>query len=181
MTDTLSDGTVCAVTNGTGVTLTQFETHFAYSCDLTGLPQGELDNTASVSWPEQLLDNGALLAADLADFTFSDISFAENAIDECVNVTDSSAGTLGTACVGDADPTSFTYSRTIPVPANDCLSYDNTATFTTNDTGATVLAGKTVTVCGPARTGALTIGFWKTTNGQGLIKTYCQIQRLLTI
>ena len=31
-----------------------------------------------------------------------------------------------------------------------------------------------MTVCGPAKTGALTIGFWKTTNGQGLITTYCQ-------
>jgi hypothetical protein len=173
VTDQLSDGTVCAVTNGSDVTLTQFETHFAYSCDLSGLPQGELDNTASVSWSEQFLDNGALLAAGSADFTFNNISFAENAIDECVSVTDSYAGTLGTVCVGDANPTSFTYSRTIPVPANDCLSYDNTATFTANDTGATGSAGQTVTVCGPARTGALTIGFWKTTNGQSLIKTYC--------
>src|SRR5215212_3567036 len=90
-----------------------------------------------------------------------------------LNVTDSYAGTLGTACVGDANPKSFTYSRTIAVPANDCQSYDNTATFTTNDSGATDSASQTVTVCGPAKTGALTIGFWKTTNGQNLIKTYC--------
>ncbi len=174
VTDQLSDGTVCTVTNGGAQTLTQFQTDFAYSCDLTGLPQGELDNTASVSWSEQFLENGALLAAGSADFTFSNISFDENAIDECANVSDSYAGTLGTVCVGDANPKSFTYSRTIPVPANDCLSYDNTASFTTNDTGATGSASQTVTVCGPARTGALTIGFWKTTNGQGLIKSYCQ-------
>ena len=173
VTDTLSDGTVCDVTSGTDVTLTQFETHFAYSCDLTGLPQGQLDNTATVTWPEQFLDNGALLDPGSDDFTFSDISFTENAIDECANVTDTHAGTLGTVCVGDANPTEFTYSRTIAVQPG-CVSYDNTATFTTNDTEATGSDSETVTVCGPARTGALTIGFWKTTNGQGLIKTYCQ-------
>ncbi len=173
VTDQLSDGTVCTVTGGTGATLTQFETHFAYTCNLSGLPQGQLDNTASISWPEQFLDNGNLLEASSDEFTFSNIAFDQNAIDECVNVTDSYAGALGTACVGDANPKTFTYDRTIPVPANDCQSYDNTATFTTNDTGTTGSASKTVTVCGPAKTGALTIGFWKTTNGQNLVKTYC--------
>jgi hypothetical protein len=174
VTAQLSDGTVCTVTGGSGAVLTQFQTDFAYSCDLTSLPQGQLDNTASVSWPEQLLDNGNLLAAGSDDFTFNDISFAENTIDECVNVGDSYTGALGTACVGDANPKTFNYSRTISVPANGCQSYDNTATFTTTDTGATGSASKTVTVCGPARTGALTIGFWKNSNGQSLIKTYCQ-------
>jgi hypothetical protein len=169
VTDQLSDGTVCTVTNGGPQTLTQTETDFAYSCDLGGLPQGQLDNTASVAWGEQFLDNGALLAAGSADFTFTSISFAENAIDECASVSDSYAGTLGTVCVGDANPTSFTYSRTIPVPAYDCVSYDNTATFTTNDTGATGSASQTVTVCGPAKTGALTIGFWQNKNGQAII------------
>ena len=173
VTDTLSDGTVCTVTGGSNVTLTAFKTDFAYSCSLSALPQGELDNTASVSWPEQLLDNGALLAADSADFTFDAISFTENAIDECVSVSDTYAGSLGTVCVGDANPTALTYSRTIAVVPG-CVSYDNTASFTTNDSGATGSASKTVTVCGPAQTGALTIGFWKNSNGQNLIGTYCQ-------
>jgi hypothetical protein len=173
VTDQLSDGTVCSVTNGTGVALTAVETQFGYTCDLAGLPQGQLDNTVAAAWPEQLLDNGSLLAAGSADFTFSNISFKENAIDECTNVTDSYAGLLGKACVGDANPQSFSYSRTIAVPANDCQSYGNTATFTTNDSGATGSASQSVSVCGPAKTGALTIGFWKNTNGQNLIKTYC--------
>lgn len=181
VTDQLSDGTVCTVTNAGSQTLTQFETDFTYECDLSSLPQGQLDNTASVSWSDQFLNNGAVLDAGSKDFTFSDISFAGNAIDECVTVVDdnftpsntSDDTTLGNVCVGDANPTTFNYSRSIPVPAHDCVSYTNTATFTTNDTGATGSASKTVTVCGPAATGALTIGFWKTTNGQGLIKTYC--------
>jgi hypothetical protein len=172
VTDELSDGTICTVTNGGPQTLTAFQTDFAYSCDLSGLPQGQLDNTATVTWSDQFLDTGALLVGDSAPFTFSDISFAENPIDECVSVSDSSAGPLGSACVGDANPKSFTYSRTVAVQPG-CVSYDNTATFTTNDTGATGSASKTVTVCGPANTGARTIGFWKTTNGQNLVGTYC--------
>ena len=173
VTDQLSDSTVCTVTNGGAQTLTQFKTDFAYSCDLSGLPQGELDNTASVSWPGQFLDNGTLLDGDSASFTFQSISFSETTVDDCAAVSDSYKGPLGTVCVGDANPSTFTYSRVVAVP-NGCLSYDNTATFTTDDTGATGSASQTVTVCGPVKTGALTIGFWKNTNGQNLIKQYCQ-------
>lgn len=169
VTDQLSDGTNCTVTNGGSQTLTQAKTDFAYSCTLSGLPQGELDNTATVTWGDQFLDNGAVLDADSADFTFETISFTENKIDECVNVSDTYAGTLGTVCVGDPNPKAFKYSRTIAIPQFGCQSYDNTATFTTNDTGATGSAGQTVTVCGPARTGALTMGFWQNKNGQGII------------
>ena len=174
VSDQLSDGTNCTVTNSGAQTLTTFQTDFAYTCSLGALPQGQLDNTAKVEWSPQFLDNGALLDGGSADFTFKSIAFTENTVDECAAVNDSSAGSLGTACVGDPNPTSFTYSRTITVPTNDCQSYDNTATFTTNDTGATGSASRTVTVCGPAKTGALTIGFWKTTNGQNLVTTYCQ-------
>ncbi|MBK9712742.1 MAG: hypothetical protein IPO81_15730 [Kouleothrix sp.] len=170
VSDILSDGTVCSVTGGSTATFQKGDNEFAYSCDLSGLPQGQLDNTASVSWSEQLLNNGALLAAGSANFTFSDISFTENAIDECVSVSDSYAGALGTVCVGDDNPTSFTYTRTVPVVANACVDYDNTATFTTNDTGATGSASQTVTVCGPVK-GGLTMGFWQNPNGQNIIKS----------
>jgi hypothetical protein len=169
VTDQLSDGTVCTVTGGGAQTLTQFETDFAYSCDLTALPQGQLDNNASVSWGDQFLDTGALLAGGSASFTFSDIAFTETAVDRCVSVSDSVVGPLGTVCVGDANPASFPYQRTIPIPQFNCRSYDNTATFTTNTTGSTGSASQTVTVCGPARTGALTMGFWQNKNGQGIV------------
>jgi hypothetical protein len=174
VTDQLSDGTVCPVSNGDAQTLTQVETTFTYSCTLSGLPAGDLDNTVRVGWTEQLLDNGSLLGAGAADFTFEAIGFTETAIDECVNVTDSFNGALGTVCVvGDANPTSFTYARTISV-APGCASYPNTATFTTNDTSTTSPpASQTVTVCGPAPSSALTIGFWKNTNGNSLIQNYC--------
>jgi hypothetical protein len=75
-------------------------------------------------------------------------------------------------CVGYAT-LSFTYSRTVTVPQFGCQSYDNTATFTTNDKGVTGSDSKTVKACGPAKTGALTMGFWKGPNGNSLIQTYC--------
>lgn len=174
VTDELSDGTVCSVTNGAAAALTQLETQFEYTCNLSALPQGQLDNTATVAWPEQLLDNGALLDAGSADFTFKGISFTVKTIDECVDVTDTVDGTLGRVCVGDPNPTSFGYSHgPITVPATGCVSYDNTASYETNDTQSKGSASKRVYVCGPALTSALTIGFWKNTNGNSLISNYC--------
>jgi hypothetical protein len=173
VTDALSDATNCTVTGGSNATLAPGDNTFAYTCSVSGsvVPSG-LDNTATVRWAAQSV-GGNSLAAGSAPFTFGDVAFTGNDVDECVDVSDSYAGSLGTACVGDANPTTFTYSRTITVPQFDCKSYDNTAKFTTNDLGETGSASQTVTVCGPAKTGALTIGFWKTTNGQNLIKTYC--------
>src|SRR5439155_5286704 len=59
----------------------------------------------------------------------------------------------------------FTYSRSISVPAFDCKSYTNTATIV--ETGQT--GSQTVTVCGREKTGGLTMGFWQNKNGQGII------------
>ena len=173
VTDQLSDGTVCTVTGGGAQTLTTFETDFPYTCDLTtGLPQGQLDNTATVTWSDQFLSDGSFLGADSRDFTFTDVGFTANNIDDCVSVTDTYKGTLGTVCSSDPSPTNFTYSRGITVVPG-CAHYDNTATFTTNTSGTQDSDSQTVTVCGPAQTSALTIGFWKNTNGNSLIQNYC--------
>ncbi len=170
VTDAVDNNGTCVVANGTGVTVPGNDSVVLdYTCTFPAegpIPPSGI-NTATATWWEGPHEH----VSGTASFDFANA--AVNAIDDCVTVTDSFAGTLGTVCVGDANPASFTYSRTIPVPANDCLSYDNTATFTTNDTGTTGSDSQTVTVCGPANTGALTIGFWKTTNGQNLIKTYC--------
>jgi len=173
VTDKLSNGTDCTVTGGSSATLGPGDNDFDYSCDLgSSVPSGTLDNTATVTWSTQTLSTGEL-AGGSADFTFNNLSFTGNAIDECVNVTDSFGGSLGTACFGDANPKTFTYSRTITVPQFGCKSYDNTATFTATDDAATGSASQTVTVCGPAKTGALTMGFWQNRNGQGIINSYC--------
>src|SRR5207237_1063969 len=59
VTDRLSDGTDCSVAGGGPQKLIQFEADFAYTCDLGGLPQGELDNIATVGWDAQTLQDGA--------------------------------------------------------------------------------------------------------------------------
>jgi hypothetical protein len=96
-------------------------------------------------------------------FSFSNAAMTE--IDECVLVTDSQAGTLGTVCVGDA-PKTFTYTKTIG-PFDECgqRTIDNTAVFTTNDTGATGNDGASVdvdVVCRPpVGDEGCTPGYWK--------------------
>jgi hypothetical protein len=188
VTDELSDGTVCTVTGGGAQTLTQAKTDFPYECDLTNLPSGTISNTVTVNWSDQTLSDGSFLAGDSADFTFQSISFTETDIDKCITVTDPNAATtsppnptglLGQACVGGN--LTFTYSITVNVPAHGCQSYTNTATFTGNDTGTPGSSNTIVVqVCGPAQTGALTIGFWKGPNGQALITNYCQAGALGT-
>jgi hypothetical protein len=99
-------------------------------------------------------DNGTTGSRNaLTAFTFEGV--APNEIDECVDVTDSMAGNLGTVCAADA-PKTFTYSTTVG-PYNDCGSktVNNTAAFKTNDTGATGSASDsidvTVTGCEPPK------------------------------
>ena len=175
LTDELSDSTSCDITDTNGdaltfpVTLTDFSNHFLYSCTLSAVPTSALDNTVTVEWQDQFLDNGAELSGGSANFIFQTISFDQNTIDECTDVTDTYAGSLGTVCVGDDNPTDFTYQRSIAVQSG-CIDYDNTGSFITNDTDATDSDSQTVTVCGPLDTGALTMGFWQNKNGQAIIK-----------
>lgn len=174
ITDEINDtGASCSVDNGSDATIpANGSLTFTYSCSYSAAPaslDGE-QNTVTITWPDQA-SNPVLLAGSAFDSV--GITFTANQVDECVAVTDSAQGTLGTVCVGDANPKAFTYSRTIPTPASGCQSYDNTATFTSNDTGATGSAGQTVTLCRiPPVTGALTIGFWQNKNGQGIINNY---------
>jgi hypothetical protein len=171
VTDVLSDGTACTVTAGT--TMHSGDNVFPYTCDLASVPQAQLDNTASVTWDDQSLGADGQLTGDFADFTFEGIEFASNDVDACTTVTDTfglhgttgGTTTLGTTC----ESKTFTYPRTVAIPAYGCLTYDNTATYTKNTSGGTGSASQSVTVCGPVKTGALTMGFWQNKNGQGII------------
>ena len=174
VTDKVTDGTTettCSVTDGVDAIISNGSTEFPYECTLPGPPAGPLTNTAYLTWGEQLIDDKTLDAGD-DQYAFGPFTpgLGDNPTDECVNVTDSYKGTLGTVCVGDPNPKTFTYSRDVPVPSDQCVDYYNTAKFTTNDTYTKGSASKTVTVCGA--TGGLTMGFWSNSNGQGLIKTY---------
>ncbi len=84
--------------------------------------------------------------------------------DECADVTDSYAGFLGTVCAGQQTTFTFTYTRMIG-PYAVCGNYtvDNTASFLTNDTGATGSSSWMVNVNVPCAGGCtLTPGYWKT-------------------
>jgi hypothetical protein len=139
VTDQISGGINATVS--CGVTFPYTLVHGGtLSCTYTAsLPDGaSRTNTATVTLTEGTVFTGT------AAVTFGSPS---SVVDECVNVTDTYAGTLGTACVGDANPKSFTYSRTVSGVAGTCTDYDNTATFTTNDTATTGSDDQTVTVC----------------------------------
>jgi hypothetical protein len=187
ITDVLTDGVnpigTCSVTGGGAQTLTELETVFDYTCNLTAVPTTALTNTATISWPAQVLANGAIVTAASADsppVTVAAGSFVETVIDGQVTVTDTfdaTAVTLGGTghVVTYADvpnPTVFTYSHTVPAPASACVTHNNSAVFITNTTSATDHSDQSVQICGAA-TGGLTIGFWQNKNGQGIITSYC--------
>ncbi len=174
VTDVLSDGTVCTVTGGAGAVLAPGVNDFAYSCDLASVPQAQLDNTATVTWLDQVLAGGAQLAGGSGDFTFSAVSFTADEIDDCIAVTDTHAGVLGEVCIDDVNPTVFPYSRSWDLIDPGCVVHPNTAAFETDDTGATGSDSQDVQVCKtPPATGARTIGFWQNKNGIAVIGTSC--------
>ncbi len=91
-----------------------------------------------------------------------------NEADECIDVSDTYAGSLGTVCYSDL-PVTFSYSRWIG-PYYICGDYtvENTASFVTNDTGATGSDSWTVSVHVPCEGGCtLTPGYWKTHSKYG--------------
>ena len=116
-------------------------------------------------------------------FTFATATV--NEVDECVNVTDTMAGALGTVCAADS-PKTFTYSTTIgPFSEEECGEHvvDNTASFLTNDTGAGGSSSASVNVnvvCEPPKNGCTrTPGYWK--NHAGFKKQADVVSPLLPI
>lgn len=121
--------------------------------------------------------------AVVVPFSFSTATV--NEVDECVNVTDSMAGALGTVCAADA-PKTFTYSTTIgPFTEEQCGEHtvNNTANFLTNDTGTTGSSSasvKVTVVCEPPSNGCTrTPGYWK--NHAGFKKQADVVTPLLPI
>ena len=94
------------------------------------------------------------------NFDFTNATVTE--IDESIDVGDSLQGGLGTVDAADA-PKTLQYGRNVG-PYNTCgdRTVENTASFTTNDTGATGQDSWTVNVNVPCGGCTLTIGYWKT-------------------
>jgi hypothetical protein len=159
-------------------------------------------NNAHVTWSTAGVYSQTSGAADAtAAFAFDNGSSGNPTVTHaCTTVTDTlgaTATTLGTVCqdgvttsgvysgssplssfVGPSYDSStktwtFTYNRSVAVVRNTCTTYTNTATVSADADTSNNSSQASVVVCGPANTGALTIGFWKTTNGQNLIQYYC--------
>jgi hypothetical protein len=133
-----------------------------YSCSMASGAAGE--NVATANWDKALFFTPNASASGSAAYAFETPTTEVN---KSITVTDTfngSTSTLGT--VEFPGPASFSYARTIAVPTWNCVSYTNVAEII--ETGEK--DSETVTVCGPIKTGALTMGFWQNKNGQGIIK-----------
>ncbi len=104
--------------------------------------------------------------SDDADVTFGDPS---EVVDECIDVSDTYQGNLGTVCAEGA-PQTFQYSWNFG-PYETCSSETteeiNTASFVTNDSESTSQDSWTVTVFVPCVGCTLTQGYWKTHSSYG--------------
>ena len=94
--------------------------------------------------------------------------------DECIDVTDTNVGNLGTVCSGEA-PKTFNYVLTfgkhpdadVQLECGD-NTHENTASFLTNDNGETGNDSWTVNASVACATGCtLTPGYWKTHSREG--------------
>ncbi len=172
VTDTIDNGGTCAVTSGTNVSVAAgASVTLTYGCTYTSAPSPLTGgtNTATAAWDKTTASTPDGSATGTKAVSFSTPTTTVN---KTITVTDTFNGgtptTLGTVTATDGTPfatRTFTYSRSITLPAFDCKTYTNTATIV--ETGQT--ASQTVTVCGPEKTGALTMGFWQNKTGQGII------------
>jgi uncharacterized repeat protein (TIGR01451 family) len=168
VTDQLSDGTVIPVCQGE-----TFSYNLVRGTDLTctygaGLPDGNTrTNTATVTTSGLVSGGTATAPVDFASATVTEI-------DECIDVSDDNVtpALLGNVCA-NAAPKTFTYLLDIGpfYDPEDCGSDNfvtNTASFMTNDTGATGLDSHTIPITVDCDDGCgLTPGYWKTHSEYG--------------
>ncbi len=162
------------VSPGIGVPLT-CEYSLPFTIPVT-VPGGEFALPCSYNTPlpdgSPRLNTATATLADGTQYTGSaSVVFGtpSTEIDECIEVYDTFAGSLGTVCAGvDLLPKTFTYSRWVG-PFTGCGNFtvDNTASFTTKDTGATGSDSWTVNVTVPCGGCTLTPGYWKTHSRYG--------------
>ena len=147
-----------------------------YSADLPNA--NARTNTATATLQNHAYDHdSAPVATGTTDFSgTANVSFASadiSEVDECIDVTDTFKGSLGTACIAES-PKTFTYTRTFgPFTTDECgdHTFDNTASFETTDTGATGEDSWQVIVTVACPTGCtLTQGYWKTHSEYGPAK-----------
>jgi hypothetical protein len=167
---------------------------YPYSCSYSAAPASttETNQATATADPSNALPNDTVTGD--AEFTFPDptVTHDKTTVKDAFN--GGAAQTLGEANVNgtftkdalnnlanwassyDSVTKTFTltYTRSVTVVRNTCTTYNNTATVSDDATSADNSDGASVTVCGPANTGALTMGFWKNSNGQLLVVNYCK-------
>jgi len=155
--------------------------HCTYRAELPDA--SDRTNTATATLQNYAYDSaGNPTASGTTDFSGSaNVTFDPNGlaeeVDECVDVTDTNLGFLGTVCE-DAVPQTFEYSlwfgahadADVPLVCGD-NEHTNTASFVTRDTGATGSDDWTVSAlvtCEQVSEGCtLTPGYWKTHSEYG--------------
>ena len=156
------------VSGGAGLTVPAGgDVTVSYSKTYDSAPGADgLTNTATATWPA--IGSPSTSATGSAAFAFTGPT---TLVRRSVTIRDTFDGTttpLGTLTATDAAPfcsATFTYARTVPAPTWDRATHTNTATIVA--TGQS--AAQAVSVVGPMRTGALTMGFWQNKNGQAVI------------
>jgi len=186
--DAINNGGVCVVTGGTNqVVLRSASISPTYTCTYASAPSpAAFTNTATATWDKTAASTPDASASGTATGSFASVS--PKLVNQTVTPTDSFNGGTGVKlCTLDTnssayctltavDSTPYTthiykYSRTVNnTTGGSCISYTNTAV--TGLTGTGQSSSQTVTVCNTA-TGTLTMGFWKNSQGQGVIKSYC--------
>jgi hypothetical protein len=172
VTDAVNNGGSCNITSGntTATIVANGIATLGYSCTYSSQPayNTTVTNTATANWSQTAASTPDGSAQGTKTFAFTTPTTTVN---KTVTVTDtfnSVTTTLGTLTATDAKPfasATYKYPRTINVPTSNCVKYTNTAKIV--ETGQT--ASQTIEVCGPAKTGALTMGYWQNKNGQGII------------
>jgi hypothetical protein len=167
---------------------------YQYSCSYSATPAATTEtNRATATWDASNALPDASATGD-ATFTFPSPTVTHNTTTVTDAFNGGAAQTLGLANVNGTftkDPSNnlaswvssynagtktftLTYTRAVTVVRNTCVTYNNTATVSADATAGDNSDDASVTVCGPANTGALTMGFWKTTNGQLIVSNYCK-------
>jgi hypothetical protein len=167
LVDALNDGTVATVDCDGGATSVTVAPGATETCSYSANPA---DVSATLNTATATFNSIDFTAT--ANVAFSDTPKDE--LDECIDVSDTNDGVLGTVCAGDA-PQTFTYSlqfgkhpeADVQLECGD-NTHTNTASFETNDSGDTGSDSWTVNANVACAQGCtLTPGYWKTHSEYG--------------
>ena len=149
----VDNGGICALdASGAVGTLTQGQTASVnYTCTYAQAPSPAAGtNTANVTWT--LPANGDDAATPQSGNVTQAFAFGDptTIVHDTVNVNDVFNGATPATLDGGANlnaSKTFTYSRSVAVPASGCLTYNNTATVTSTDTGLSKDSSASVQAC----------------------------------